>query len=145
MSKKSVRLARDSQVFPRVNQHSKGTDDRFAFNFSFVTQNDKYGFSGKHFDKTIKNKFVEKLIRLSTADLVTVFGWPKSMGLENMAESDVKLAVNPAFERSGRQQNCLAGMWIFRLAKSGRVIGKINGTIFYVLAVDTTFDLYKHG
>ncbi|AYM02129.1 hypothetical protein [Levilactobacillus yiduensis] len=129
----------------RLNARSPHNKQRLAFNLSFVTSNRKYNFSGKHFDKSIKNKFVEKMIRLSNDDLVTILGWSKESGIENLPDHIVKLAVNSEFVASGRAATCLTGMWIFRLAKSGRVIGKIKGTTFYVLAIDTTFDLYQHG
>ncbi|MFC6288758.1 hypothetical protein [Levilactobacillus angrenensis] len=128
----------------QLGEQSPHNEQRFAFNFSFVTSNRKYNFSGKHFDKSIKNKLVEKMIRLSNDDLVTVLGWPKESGVENLPDHAVRLAVNAEFVTSGRAAACLAGMWIFRLAKSSRVVGKIKGTTFYVLAIDTTFDLYQH-
>lgn len=144
--KKDLRLKNSfTPAAKGVQLRAPHSAQRLAFNFSFVTANRKYNFSGKHFDKHVKNKFVEKMIRLSTDDLVTVLGWPKESGVENLPDQAVKLALNAEFVASGRAATCLAGMWIFRLAKSGRVIGKIKGTTFYILAIDTTFDLYQHG
>lgn len=147
MSKRPIRLINDYSVPEKivVTEGSAFKSARFTFNFSFATREKAYNFTSQHFDKLVKNKFVEKLIRLSTADVVTVMGWPKQTGLEKLADTDVRLSINPEFIQSGRHEACVAGLWIFRLAKSGRVVGKINGTVFYVLAVDTKFDLYHHG
>lgn len=63
---------------------------------------------------------------------------------ERIPEHEIKLVVDPEFIQSKRYQECLREFWVFRLAKSGRVIGKLQTTTFYVLGVDTSFDLYQH-
>ncbi|EGD28208.1 hypothetical protein HMPREF5505_0193 [Lactobacillus delbrueckii subsp. lactis DSM 20072] len=56
----------------------------------------------------------------------------------------VSLSINPFFSSSGRLEECGDVYWVFRLNDKGRVIGKINRNIFYILAIDTKFNLYKH-
>lgn len=128
----------------QVNKSLHFEPSRLAFNFSFVTRDKKYSFSGKNFDKVARLKLLDKMIRLSTDDLVLILSWPRQVGFESLPEDEVRLAINPEFRNSGRHADCLAKLWIFRLAKTGRVIGKIQGTTFYVLGVDTSFDLYRH-
>ncbi|EFR61246.1 hypothetical protein LBJG_01772 [Lactobacillus jensenii 1153] len=68
----------------------------------------------------------------------------KEQGLELMPEDQVKLRIKQEFKTSGRYDECDDDYWVFRLSKKGRVIGKISDNIFYILAVDPKFDLYKH-
>ncbi len=120
------------------------TPDRLAFNFSFITRDHKYNFEDKSFSKLAKVKVFDKLLRLSVERYHAVLGWPKRLGLENIPEKEVALALHPEFTKSLRYQDCLPGFWVFRISDTGRVIGKIQETTFYVLAVDTKFKLYKH-
>lgn len=118
--------------------------NRLSFNLSFLTRDHKYNFESKGFDKAVKGKLFDKLVRLSSDRYTTVLSWPKEVGLERLPERDVRLTINPEFIQSRRYQECLREFWIFRLAKSGRVIGKLQETTFYVLGVDTSFSLYQH-
>ena len=94
--------------------------------------------------KKIRLKLLEKIFILSQEDKVLVLGYPKAQGLESIPEDQVSLRVNQEFKDSGRYNECEDDYWIFRLSTKGRVIGKISNNIFYILAVDPKFDLYKH-
>lgn len=118
--------------------------DRLTFNLSFITRDNKYNFSGKHFDKRTKMALFDKMVRLSSDTYVSVLSLSKDQGLEKLPEKAVSITINPEFINTNRHRSCQEGLWIFRLSKKGRVIGKIQGLTFYVLAVDTTFDLYEH-
>ncbi|KRO06430.1 hypothetical protein [Levilactobacillus parabrevis] len=118
--------------------------DRLAFNLSFVTRDRRFNFEDKGFSKIVKAKLFDKMVRLSSDNFNVILGWSKSVGLENLPETAVRLAINPEFVQSHRHEDCLPDYWIFRLANTGRVIGKIQEKTFYVLAVDTKFKLYKH-
>jgi len=118
--------------------------DRLAFNFSFITRDRKYGFDGKGFTKVVKGQMFDKMVRLSSERYNAILGWPKRLGLENLPEKEVAVAVHPDFTRSLRHLDCLPGFWIFRISDTGRIIGRIQEKTFYILAVDTKFKLYKH-
>jgi len=118
--------------------------DRLAFNLSFVTRDRRFNFEDKGFSKIVKAKLFDKMVRLSSDNFNAVLGWSKSVGLENLPETEVRLGINPEFMQSHRHEDCLPDYWIFRLANTGRIIGKIQEKTFYVLAVDTKFKLYKH-
>lgn len=121
------------------------TPNRLTFNFSFITRDNKYNFQAKGFDKIVKSILVDKIIRLSTEQYTVIMNWPKSQGLEQLSKETLKkLSLNSEFVRSKRHVDCLDGYWIFRLSDKGRVVGKIQGMTYYVLAVDTTFTLYNH-
>jgi hypothetical protein len=87
---------------------------------------------------------IDRLRELSQDDLVTVLGYDKKQGLEKIPVKAVKLRVNPEFRTSGRFDNCEEGYWVFRLGKLGRVIGKKNENIFYLMSIDASFDQYQH-
>ena len=67
------------------------------------------------------------------------------MGLEKIDEEQVSLRKHHEFLESGRNDFCGEGYWVFQLAKKGRVIGKMIGTTFYILSIDTDFKQYNHG
>jgi len=117
---------------------------RLTFNFSFITRDRKYNFSSKGCNKNVKNNILDKIVRLSSESFVSILGWPREQGIERMPESDVGISINPEFISSKRHASCLEDLWVFRLSKHGRIIGKIQDKTFYVLAIDTTFDAYKH-
>ena len=80
MTKKRLQLAGGNTPAPKGGLPLKPSVDRLAFNFSFVTRNQKYNFVGKHFDKTVKsmpddfyliyNEHILKMIVESRGDLV---------------------------------------------------------------------------
>ena len=69
----------------------------------------------------------------------------KNNGLEKISESEIKsLRLHSEFQHE-RNSDCEEEFWSFRLSKNGRVVGKINRNIFYILAIDSKFKLYDHG
>ena len=62
-----------------------------------------------------------------------------------MPESQVQLSIHPDFKKSKRYNECEDDYWVFQLGKLGRVIGKKNDNIFYVMSIDASFDQYDHG
>lgn len=91
-----------------------------------------------------KSSFFFHVLGISFFPDTLVLGYPKAQGLESIPEDQVSLRVNQEFKDSGRYNECEDDYWIFRLSTKGRVIGKISNNIFYILAVDPKFDLYKH-
>lgn len=131
--------------FPRKPQIKHHTS-RLAFNFSFLTGMTQYSLkkSNKNVNNKIRLKLLEKITALSEEDKIIILNRSKEQGLELMPEEEVRLRVNQEFKDTGRYDECDDNYWIFRLSKKGRVIGKISDNIFYILAVDPKFDLYKH-
>lgn len=56
----------------------------------------------------------------------------------------VVMIITPAFINSERNKKAGEEFWAFRLSNMGRVICKRIETTFYIIAIDTCFDLYKH-
>lgn len=141
-------LRRSKTSHPVIDVRARGKrhfeSAYLAFNFSFITGQRKYNFMSNGFTKAVKLRLLEKLIRLSSEQYVHVLGWPRELGLEFIPQDQVRLAVNSAFIKSKRQQDCMDDFLVFRLSKAGRVIGMIQATTFYVLGIDTTFDTYQH-
>lgn len=127
---------------PQIKHHTS----RLAFNFSFLTNATQYNLkkNNKNVNNKIRLKLLEKIATLSEEDKVLILNRPKEQGLELLPEEQVKLRINQEFKDSGRYEECDDNYWVFRLSKKGRVIGKISDNIFYILAVDPKFDLYKH-
>lgn len=118
----------------------------FAFNFSFLTRDKRYNLdkNNNSIDKNVQAKLLEKIEKLSIEEISVVLGWAKEQGLEQLPDNVVSLSINPFFSSSGRLEEYGDVYWVFRLNDKGRVIGKINRNIFYILAIDTKFNLYKH-
>lgn len=133
--------------FNSVNQIKEHHTERLAFNFSFLTNDSKYNLDkrSKNVNKSVKLKLIERLEALSTEDKVVILVRAKAQGLELLPENKVLVNLNQEFKSSGRLEECDEGYWVFRLSKKGRVIGKINNNIFYIVAIDPKFDLYDHG
>lgn len=121
------------------------SNNRFMFNFSFLTTDKKYSLAGlSNRDQKIHKRLLSKLEFLSKQDVVIIHTLPKEQGLEWLPESAVSFRVNTEFITSKRDAAIGKGFWIFRLADQGRVIGKIDYNVFYILAIDTSFSTYKH-
>lgn len=130
--------------FPSQASISKHHISRLAFNFSFLTKQKDYNLRSKKLGKSVKAKLLEQISSLSEDDKVIILNRPKDQGLELLPEEMVKLRINSEFKSSGRYDECDDNYWVFRLSKKGRVIGKMNDNIFYILAIDPKFDLYQH-
>lgn len=87
---------------------------------------------------------LNKLEYLSKFDRTTVYNLPRETGLETIPAKEVNFRLNSDFIKTKRDQEASKDFWIFRLSKQGRVLGKINDDIFYILAIDSKFKIYKH-
>ena len=90
-------------------------------------------------------KLLERIYQLSQEDIVRILGYDKQQGLEQIPEEKVRLRIHPEFKSSKRYDECDDDFWVFRLGKLGRVIGKKNKNLFYVMSIDASFDQYNHG
>ncbi|KRM03820.1 hypothetical protein [Lentilactobacillus farraginis] len=129
----------------KIRIPSHFTPSKLTFNFSFLTHDKKYNFNNLGFNKNVKSVFLNALLRLSSDDLVAVYGYPKETGLEKIAESEIHFSLSTEFIESNRDKDCLDGFWVFRMNKKGRVIGKIQDKTFYIMCIDTSFSTYEHG
>jgi len=129
---------------PKIEWHHA---DRFAFNLSFLTRDKKYNLEQtKTINKQVRLKLLERMYQLSQQDIVGVMNLRKEQGLEQIPETQTSVSINPEFKASKRYDECNGDdFWVFRLGKHGRVLGKINNNIFYILSIDATFDQYDHG
>lgn len=96
-------------------------------------------YPGPEFSKTVKIKHHVDRFAFNFSFL------NKREGLEKIPESNVKLSIHPDFKSSKRYDECDDDFWVFRLGNLGRVIGKINENIFYIMSIDASFDQYNHG
>ncbi|QHJ76639.1 MAG: hypothetical protein [Bacteriophage sp.] len=115
--------------------------DRMSFNFSFLT-NDRQ-FNLDTLQPVNHKKLLNKLKLLSAHNVTKVKLLPKEQGIE-FIESLKKSITITEFKSSGRFDECDNNYCVFRISNVGRVIGKINNNLFYVLAIDTKFSLYDH-
>lgn len=120
---------------------------RFAFNLSFLTRDSKYNLDsrGNTIDNRVRLKLLERIYQLSQEDIVRILGLNKKQGLEKIPEEKVRLRIHSDFKSSNRYKECEDDYWVFRLGNLGRVIGKKNSNIFYVMSIDASFDQYDHG
>ncbi len=141
--KSQLKKSAETRSRIRVPRHFAPT--RLTFNFSFLTADKKYNFNNSGSNKNVKSTFLNTILRLSSDDLVAVLGYPRETGLEKIRESSMHFSLNREFVKSDRSKDCLDGLWVFRINNKGRVIGKIQNTTFYIMGIDTSFDVYRHG
>lgn len=122
-------------------------EKRLVFNFSFLTTEKKYNLdpnSPKINDK-IRLKLLERIYQLSQSDFIDVLNMDRKIGLEKIPEKEMKkFHLHPEFIRTKRTDKCDDQCWIFRLGNKGRVLGKMNDNLFYIVKIDTDFGSYKH-
>lgn len=145
MSTKQIKLQ------PRADKQNKNSKidletremiyDRLSFNFSFITKKRQYGLD--NLEPKVYKKFVNIMQGLSGQNIVSVLNLQKENGFE-FIDSLKHEIVHTDFVSTGRFDKCVKGYCVFRLAKLGRVIGKLHNNMFYVIAVDTQFELYDH-
>lgn len=133
--------------FPTKTKIERHHAERFAFNLSFLTRDTKYNLEQtKTVTKKVRLKLLERMYQLSQQDIVEVMNLRRDQGLEQIPEEQTRVSINPEFKSTKRYEECDGNkFWVFRLGKQGRVLGKINGNIFYILSIDATFDQYDHG
>ncbi|MEE8850367.1 hypothetical protein [Lacticaseibacillus paracasei] len=143
--KKKIYISQPSVTDPGVFLSNSVRTERLTFNFSFLTADKKYSIAGlSHEDSKIHKKILERIEALSRRDKTLIFIDGKESGLETLPQEEVHFRLNSEYIDSKRDAQAGTKYWVFRLNKQGRVIGKIIGNIFYVLAVDTSFDAYRH-
>lgn len=137
----------NSPSFPKETKIKLHHTSRFAFNFSFLTKESKYNLDsrGNTIDNRVRLKLLERIYQLSQEDIVRILGLNKKQGLEKIPEEKVRLRIHSDFKSSNRYKECEDDYWVFRLGNLGRVIGKKNSNIFYVMSIDASFDQYDHG
>lgn len=144
-----MKINKDSYSGPKLGEtvKIKHHDDRFAFNFSFLTKDSKYNLDSrsKTINKKVRLKLLDRITQLSQDDRVVILNRDKREGLEKMPENKVRLSIHPDFKKSKRYDECDDDFWVFRIGNLGRVIGKINENIFYIMSIDASFDQYNHG
>lgn len=117
----------------------------FVFNFTFVTPERKYSLDTvTKKDRKFAQKFLQKIESLSVDTKVQVLGRNREQGFEFLPLHEVHVRIHPELVSYGITERFDGGYWIFRLAKLGRVICGMDGTVVYILAVDTEFRTYKH-
>lgn len=134
---------------PNLNtkQKIKPTHKEYlTFNFSFLSKNSNNNLdkNSKKINKRVRLKLLERISSLSERNIVEVLALRKEEGLERIDEDQVNFPINKEFINSKRHLECDDGYWIFRLNNLGRVIGKKNRNIYYLLTIDTDFKAYKH-
>ncbi|WP_297582725.1 hypothetical protein [uncultured Lactobacillus sp.] len=125
---------------------SEPPQERFAFNFSFLTPDKQYNLKGNQVEKKTRLKLLDKIYSLSQKDMIDLLSHDdKYNGLEKIPESEIKkLRIHPIFRKT-RYKACDDDFWVFQLSKQGRVIGKKYKNIFYIMSIDTKFNQYNHG
>lgn len=143
----TIRSNYSGPSFPKETKIRQHHTSRFAFNFSFLTQDSKYNLDkrSKTINKQVRLKLLDRVRELSQDEITTVLGYDKYQGLEKMLEAEVRLSIHPDFKKSKRYNECEDDYWVFQLGKLGRVIGKKNDNVFYVMSIDASFDQYNHG
>lgn len=115
--------------------------DRLSFNFSFLTSDKNYNL--EKLESSHQKKLLKKMKTLSSDHVTRVKLLRKEQGFEFIEILKKSITISE-FINSGRFAECDSKYCIFRISNSGRVIGKIYNNLFYVLAIDTQFDLYEH-
>lgn len=124
----------------------KANNKHIVFNFSYMTKHKKYSMDVIKRDNKIKALLLDKLFELSIDDKVTILNLSKKRGFEKLHISQLKHDIH-CREFSDERVEYLKNkddFWVFRLGQLGRVIGQFHDHIFYVMAIDTKFDLYNH-
>lgn len=127
-----------------------------TFNFSFMTNNDKYNFYNLQFSEEHKRLLYHRLHELSKKDIVSLTAkTSKNFGLEKIDKKSLhgrdklrSMEIDKDFLSSKRKSLSGDGYWIFRLCPNNnphetRIIGKMIDDVFYVMFIDIGHDLYS--
>lgn len=117
---------------------------KLTFNFSFISE--KYSVEYKNLSKDNARVVLNKLVNASK------FGYEVLLEQNNaecIQPEDMKktmMSVPEEFYKTGRDGKCSKSYYVIK-GSDIRIIGKINqhSNIFYILAIDTKFELYDHG
>lgn len=117
--------------------------EKIIFNFSFLMDNKNFNIDGLQSD--MHKILLDTMVRLSIDDFINIKALPKKQGLEVIpAYSFKKSPMTSKFLNTHRGKFYKDQYWVFRLSNRARVIGVMNKTIFYILAIDTQFKMYNH-
>ena len=121
-----------------VNAENQGVNDKypkFSFEFCFG-----HGRSVDKSEAEVKKAVFDKLITLSQQTWQDIKGLPREQGFEKIDKDSFKAlrSVPVKFEDEDRLD-------VFRLpSKKGRLIGYVEEDTFFVVWIDTKFDMYNH-
>lgn len=121
----------------------KRFNDKIAYNFSYLSKDKDYILDKS--DKKEKIKLLERMLYFSNMDKIEATGLDKRKGFELIEESECKAHIDSEFKKSGRDDECENKLYIFRLGRDARVIGKFNDNILYILFIDKHLKAYDHG
>lgn len=126
-----------------------------TFNFSFMTNNNKFNFHNEEFKEEHKHILFHRLHELSKKDIVSLTAKTnKNYGLEKIDKKNLSskdklknMQIDTVFSTSKRDDLSGDGYWIFRLCPNNnpfesRIVGKMIDDTFYVMFIDINHDLY---
>ncbi|MCZ4337127.1 hypothetical protein [Shewanella colwelliana] len=108
---------------------------KFSFEFCFVSNK-----SVEKINKSEKVALIEKIVHLSKITWAEIKALPRQQGFEKIdKKSFQKLPGVPALFKDENK------ITVFRLPSGkGRLVGYIVDETFFIVWVDTKFDMYKH-
>jgi len=136
-SKKRDKFLKDHEE--NNKDSNKAVNDLFPkFSFEFNNVNDR---STAKCAKAVRVAVIDKIIRLSSLAWKEIKALPREQGFEKIGRDSFKSLPGDIPHKFKDQDK----IDVFRLpSKKGRLIGFIEGDTFYVVWVDTKFDMYNH-
>lgn len=118
---------------------NKAVNDLFPkFSFEFNVGNDRGVAKG---NKPVRVAVIDKVIRLSSLSWKEIKALPREQGFEKIEVG----SFGPLPGGIPNKFKDIDKIDVFRLpSKKGRLIGFIEDETFYVVWVDTEFNMYKH-
>lgn len=121
------------------------------FNYSFITNNNRYSYKNEEFNGDHKLNFLNRIFQLSEKELIEIMAYSKNIGLEFIEKKDFKkdIEYNKKFEDVEYRKKETDGKYaIFRLYPNNnplpsRIIGKLINNVFYIMYLDLKHELYK--
>ncbi|WP_420589206.1 hypothetical protein [Bacterioplanoides sp.] len=107
------------------------------FSFEFAVNHSR---SLEKLSKDDASNCIKKITQLSKQTWREISNLPRKQGFEKIPKTSFKSLPSPPHKFKEFNQ-----IDVFRLpAKSGRLIGYIEDEVFYVVWIDTKFDMYNH-
>lgn len=118
--------------------------EKLTFNFSFISK--KYSIEHKNFSKNIAKAVLKKLVNASESGYEVLLEHNNAETIAPKKVRESMMSIPNEFYTSGRDKKCSKVYYVIK-GPNLRIIGKINpsSNIFYILAIDTKFELYNHG
>lgn len=118
--------------------------EKLTFNFSFISKS--YSVDSKNVDKNKARNVLKKLVEASSVDYEVLL---ELNNIESIPKKEIRekmMSIPSEFKKTGRFDKCSTNYLVIK-GSDLRIIGKINPhtRIFYILAIDTDFELYDHG